>query len=240
MRVVGLTGGIGSGKTSVSELLMQFGAEIVDADAIVHELQAAGQPVFLAMVERWGDRVIDSESGSLDRAAVASIVFADKSELKALEAMVHPAVGVEVNRRVEAATGTDRVLIFDNPLLVKKKIIQTDHDNSGPSSQPDADQPLTEAATALDEGPKPGSWPAISALIVVDCPVEVAIRRLMEFRGFDRSDAEKRIAAQASREERLEKADFVIDNGGLLSALGPQVDECWQWIQTVPEFEPAK
>ncbi len=201
---------------------MQFGAEIVDADAIVHELQAAGQPVFLSMIERWGDRIVDPESGSLDRAAVASIVFGDKSELRALEAMVHPAVRAEVNRRVEAASGTDRVLIFDNPLLVKK-VSETDQGASEPGSQP--------------EEAKVGSWPAISALIVVDCPVEVAIQRLMESRGFDRSDAKKRVSAQASREERLEKADFVIDNGGLLSALGPQVNKCWDWIQTVPEFQ---
>ena len=219
---------------------MQFGAEIVDADAIVHELQAAGQPVFLAMVNRWGDRVIDPESGSLDRAAVASIVFADKSELKALEALVHPAVGAEVNRRVQAAEGTDRVLIFDNPLLVKKRVAQTGQGNPEPDSTTATDQMLAEPANSSNEEPEPSSWPAISALIVVDCPVEVAIQRLMEFRDFDRSDAEKRIAAQASREERLEKADFVIDNGGPLSALGPQVNECWQWIQTVPEFEPAK
>ena len=216
---------------------MQFGAEIIDADAIVHELQAAGQPVFLAMVNRWGDQVIDSDSGSLDRAAVASIVFADKSELRALEAMVHPAVGSEVSRRVEAAKGTDRVLIFDNPLLVKKKDAHKDQDNSEPGPDLDSDQPRTEAASASDEVPKPASWPAISALIVVDCPVEVAIQRLMEFRHFDRGDAQKRIAAQASREERLVKADFVIDNGGLLSALDPQVKECWDWIQTVPKFE---
>lgn len=213
---------------------MQLGAEIVDADAIVHELQAVGQPVFLDMVDRWGDRVIDSETGVLDRGAVAAIVFADKAELRALESMVHPAVKTEVNRRVEAAAGTDRVLILDNPLLVKKKA-----DHRGRDA-PDPAQELADSVDSVDHETKVGSWPQVSALIVVDCPVEVAIQRLMEFRGFERGDAEKRIAAQASREERLAKADYVIDNGGLLSALEPQAKQCWDWIQTVAEFDPAK
>lgn len=225
MRFVGLTGGIGSGKSSVSGRLARFGVEILDADQIVRDLQEPGQPVFVAMVERWGQRIVQGPDGdapgSLDRAVVASIVFSDRNELKAVEALVHPAVRTEIAGRIASAQGTDRTLIFDNPLLVKKAREDTDGDGSNERADPED--------AAADR------WPATSALIVVDCPLETAIDRLMSFRGFERADAEKRIAAQASRSERVAKADFVIDNGGELEQLDHQVDACWEWLQTLPQ-----
>ncbi len=238
MRVVGLTGGIGSGKSSVSERLARLGAQIVDADAIVHELQQPGQPVFLAMVRRWGDRIVlpqDSiEPGSLNRAAVAGIVFSDKAELKALEAMVHPAVKAEVARRVEAARGSDSILILDNPLLVKKGQGGEVVPGSAEADLTPKADPATDGANKTDASN--GGWPATSALIVVDCPVETAIKRLMEFRGFDRQDAQRRIDAQASRSERLALADFVIHNNGDLEDLDDEVAACWAWLESVPHI----
>lgn len=116
MKVVGLTGGIGSGKSTVGKLLAERGAVLVDADALVRELQEPGTPVFQAMVERWGDAVVAAD-GTLDRQAVAHRCFNDPDELAALNAIVHPAVGKEVYDRVMANEATDNIVVVDIPLL---------------------------------------------------------------------------------------------------------------------------
>jgi len=118
MILVGLTGGIGSGKSTVSAALAQRGAVIVDADAIVREVQQPGSPVLQALADRFGPQVIAAD-GALDRAAVAAIVFSDPEALKALNAIVHPAVAAEMNRRVLAERQTDRVVVMDIPLLTE-------------------------------------------------------------------------------------------------------------------------
>jgi dephospho-CoA kinase len=118
MIVVGLTGGIGSGKSTVSALLAARGAVIVDADAIVRDLQRAGQPVFEKMVERFGTGIVGVD-GELDRAAVAAVVFADPEVLKELNGIVHPAVGTEIRRRVAEQATTDNVVVLDIPLLAE-------------------------------------------------------------------------------------------------------------------------
>lgn len=199
MKLVALTGGIGSGKSSVSERLQARGAEIIDADAITRSLQEPGRPVFEAMVERWGERIVAAD-GQLDRAAVAAIVFSDEAERQAINEIVHPAVRAEMQARMEAAAPSDRVVVLDVPLL------------------------------AEGGGGRRGT----SAVIVVDCPVEVAIERLVTFRGFDRADAAARVAAQATREERLALADFVIDNGDGLEQLDREVERCWDWLEELP------
>jgi len=193
MRLIGLTGGIGSGKSSVSAALARRGARIVDADAIVRELQSPGTVVFDEMVERFGP-VIVAADGSLDRQAVADIVFNDEQALADLGLIVHPRVHEEIERRVAEAEGTDDVVVLDIPLL----------DRSG--------------------------WPGLLGTVVVDLDPEVAIARLVEHRGFTETDARARIAAQIGRSERLELADFVVDNGGTLADLEAQVDRLWAWI----------
>jgi len=115
--LVGLTGGIGSGKSTVSALLEAKGAVIVDADAITRELQQPGTPVFAAMVERFGPGIV-APDGTLNRQAVADVVFNDKEALRDLGAIVHPEVGREIARRITAA-GMGQVVILDVPLLVE-------------------------------------------------------------------------------------------------------------------------
>ncbi len=118
MILVGLTGGIGSGKSTVSALLAGRGAVVIDADAITRQLQEPGQPVLTAIVERFGTQVLDSD-GRLNRPVLAAIVFNDPEALKELNAIVHPAVGVETARRIAAEQGTDHVVVLDVPLLVE-------------------------------------------------------------------------------------------------------------------------
>jgi dephospho-CoA kinase len=116
--VVGLTGGIGSGKSTVSALLATKGAVVVDADAVVHDLQRPGTAVFEAMVDRFGNGIVAAD-GSLDRSAVAAIAFNDPAALADLNGIVHPAVGAEIVRRMDELSTTDAVVVLDVPLMVE-------------------------------------------------------------------------------------------------------------------------
>ncbi len=197
MRVVGLTGGIGSGKSTVSAALTARGAVVIDADVITREVQEPGTPVFGAMVERFGPTIVRRD-GSLDRQAVADLVFPDPEALADLNAIVHPAVGARLAERLAEQVGTDHVVVLDVPLLVE---------------------------SGRDD---------MAGIIVVDVDPETAVARLVSQRGFTEEDARARISRQADREQRLERADFVIDNNGDLAALEPQIDACWAWIDGLP------
>jgi dephospho-CoA kinase len=118
MILVGLTGGIGSGKSTVSALLAERGAIVIDADRITRELQAPGSPVLAEIADAFGPTVIDSK-GELDRPALAALVFGDPDALARLNKIVHPAVGREMAARLEAQRETDNVVVLDIPLLVE-------------------------------------------------------------------------------------------------------------------------
>lgn len=192
MLVVGLTGGIGSGKSTVSALLAERGAVIIDADAIHRENMAPGGRVHDAVLERFG---------TVDRPALAALVFNDPAALADLNALTHPAVGAVMAERLAEQAATDNVVVLDIPLLVESK--------------------------------RQSVYP-LAGVIVVDAPVEAAVRRLVDQRGMPEEDARARIANQATREERLAHADCVIDNGGSLAELRAQVDRCWDWIRSLP------
>ncbi|MDZ7677794.1 MAG: dephospho-CoA kinase [Acidimicrobiales bacterium] len=120
MIVVGLTGGIGSGKSSVAARLAERGAVVIDADAIVRELQEPGLPVFEAMVEHFGTEVVGSD-GRLDRQAVADRVFNDPDALKELNAITHPPVQEEMARRMADAASSGEIVVMDIPLLTERR-----------------------------------------------------------------------------------------------------------------------
>lgn len=125
MVVIGLTGGIASGKSTVSQYLRELGAPVIDADAIVHELQQPGTPVTAAIAREFGPGVIRPD-GSLDRAALGAIIFADAARRKALEAIVHPAVRERMWSEVERYRAEGRpAVILDVPLLIESKIHRT-------------------------------------------------------------------------------------------------------------------
>ena len=140
--------------------------------------------------------------GTLDRAAVAALVFKDADELAALNSIVHPAVGTEMaERRAAAAEASPgAVVVLDIPLLVR------------PGGEPIA-----------------ARYRGLSGIVVVDADPEVAVRRLVAHRSLSEEGARARISRQADRESRLAVADFVIDNDGALEELEPQIDACYRW-----------
>jgi dephospho-CoA kinase len=181
----------------VSVLLAARGAAIIDADAITKELQAPGAPLLVQLAEAFGNDILGAD-GALNRQVLADRVFGDADQLAVLNKIVHPAVGLEMNRRVDAELGGGRVVVLDVPLLA--------------------------------ENPRQG----LAAVLVVDCPVEVAVERLITQRGLREDDARARIARQASREQRLAIATRVLDNSGTRESLEAQVDTTWRWINTLP------
>jgi dephospho-CoA kinase len=193
---VGLTGGIGSGKSTVADLLVERGAVLIDADRIAREVVDRGGPAYAPLVERFGDGILAAD-GTIDRSALAAVAFADDEALRALNAITHPAIGAVMAERRAAQEGTDRVVVLDVPLLT----------------------PAHRDLLALD------------MVVVVDCPEEAALARLVGERGMDESDARARMAAQASREERRRGADFVVDNGGEREALAEQVSHLWSMLE---------
>ena len=199
MKLIGLTGAIGSGKSSVSALFERKGAIIIDGDGIAKQLQQKGSTTLQKMVDEFGDILL--ESGELDRAKVAKLVFGDAEMLKRLNAIMHPAIGIEILRQIELNMTTDNVVVLDMPLLV--------------------------------ENPREG----LSGLVVVDVDPEVAIARLVQFRNMNEEDARRRMASQASREDRLKVADRIIDNSGNPESLGSQVDDVWDWFATLPNAQ---
>jgi dephospho-CoA kinase len=204
MLVVGLTGGIGSGKSTVSSLLAERGAVVLDADAIVRELQAPGGEAYAGIVERFGPGVVAAD-GSLDRPALAALVFNDEAARKDLNALTHPLVGKVMATRMAELAPTDAIVVLDIPLLAERGR---------------------------------GAYP-VAGVIVVDCPGDVAVARLVEFRGFTEDDARARVAAQISRDERRAIADVVVDNAGTLDDLVPQVDRVWAWIEELATAQAA-
>ena len=198
MRAVGLTGGIGSGKSAVADLLVDRGAELLDADEIARQVVAPDGPAYQPLLVRFGPGIL-APDGTIERPALAAAAFGDPQALADLNAITHPAIGAEMLRRRQEVTarGDDTLLVLAIPLLrsVHRQMLELD------------------------------------AVVVVDCPEEVALRRLVERRGMSEADAEARIAAQISRRERCEGADFVLDNSSTVQHLTDEVERLWRWVQ---------
>jgi dephospho-CoA kinase len=198
--IIGLSGGIGSGKSTVTKMLAELGAWTVDADAIVHELQAAGTPMLKEIAAAFGNDVISAD-GSLDREALGGIVFRDPEARAKLGHIVHPPVIAEMVRRAKAGVeaGVDLV-VLDIPLLFEGK-------KAG-----------TGSATAMD----------YAAMVLVWVPREVQIERTVARDGCDVGEAERRVAAQMPIDEKREHASHVIDNLGTVEATRIQVKALYE------------
>ncbi len=185
--VIGLTGGIGSGKSTVAERFAARGADLVDADAIAHELSRQGAPGWEAVRAAFGDAVLRAD-GELDRAQLRNLVFRDPAAKVKLEAALHPLIGAEIGRRMAGWQAPYGLLMV--PLLI-------------------------EGGRYRDQ---------IDRLLVVDCPEAEQIRRVMARSHLSEVEVRNIMAAQVSRADRLAEATEIIDNGGTLASLEPQVD----------------
>ena len=194
--LVGLTGGIGSGKTAVSDLLGKFGAGIIDTDLIAHQVTSPGGAAIPAILKRFGPEFIDS-TGALNRSKMRTLVFANPESRQALEQITHPLIRQETIREANnLANAGAPYLVFVVPLLIESN-----------------------------------SWKGIvDYLVVVDCPEETQIERVMHRSNLPREEVEKILQAQASREERLSQADVVIKNQGSLATLEVEVQDLHQKI----------
>lgn len=182
---IGLTGGIGSGKSSVAGLFKKLQVEVIDADSIAREITVPGSPALREIVDRFGDQVLQ-ESGRLNRKKLADVVFSDDDQRGWLEALLHP----EIRRRMDerASNCGDPYCVLEIPLLLES-----------------------------------GRYRDMAMTIVVHCPSDIRIRRLEISRNMPAAQAASIMRNQATDEERLAIADFVIDNSGEIEDLEPQV-----------------
>ena len=195
MLAVGLTGGIGSGKSAVADLLVERGAVLIDADQVARDVVARGGPAYQPLLDRFGPEILAAD-GTIDRKALAAVAFADEESRLALNAITHPAIGIAMIEARDALEDTDHVVVLAIPLLtaVHRETVK------------------------------------LHKVVVIDTPTDVALERLLSQRGFDRADAEARMKAQISREERVKEADYVLDNSGDRVALGVEVAKLWDWL----------
>lgn len=190
MLKVGLTGGIGSGKSEVARRLAGYGALIIDADRIAREVVEPGTPGLAQVVGQFGAAVLASD-GTLDRSALGEIVFTDAELRGKLNAIIHPLVGARI-RELEQGADRDAIVIEDIPLIAE-------NDMAG----------------------------FFDLVVVVDVPPRLQEERLIRERELTRDQVAARMAAQASREQRLAIAGIVLDNSGSLAELDRQVGDLW-------------
>jgi dephospho-CoA kinase len=196
--IVGLTGGIGSGKSAAADQFAARGAALVDTDAIAHDLTGPGGAALAAIRQAFGAEMLTA-AGTLDRAAMRQRVFADAGERRRLEAILHPLIRAEVEAQIRRAAGADR--------------------GRRPAS---ADFPYVVLVVPLLA--ETGSYrEQVDRVLVVDCPVALQIERVMARNGMARAAVEAILQAQATREARLAIADDVIANDGGLDKLAAQV-----------------
>jgi dephospho-CoA kinase len=187
--LVGLTGGIASGKSAVSRQLAELGCRVVDADVLAREVVAPGEPAWRAIVEAFGQDVLAPDD-RLDRKRLGALVFADPARRKRLEAITHPAINARRQATLDAwtAEGFDGLVVLDTPLLIE-----------------------VGAAAHVDR------------VVLVYVARDVQLARLMARDGFDRAEAERRLASQMPLDEKVRHSHFVIDNAGAPGETAAQV-----------------
>lgn len=182
---VGITGGIGSGKTTVCQLFQKLGVPLIDADKIAKELSRPGHEAYEQIIRTFGDQVL-THSGTLDREKMRTLIFSDPQSKQKLESILHPLVYQEIEQR--SSESTSPYILISIPLLIET-----------------------------------GGEKYIDRLLVVDCDRNLQIERVMTRDKNDRNLIEKIIDSQISRQERLTRADDVIQNNSDLQNLELQV-----------------
>jgi dephospho-CoA kinase len=193
MFLIGLTGGIGSGKSTAADRFAAHGCDVLDVDGVAREVVAPGEPALEEIARRFGSGVLQPD-GSLDRPALAAVVFADDAARHDLDRITHPGVAARIVERIQGLIQDRRgsephLIVVDHPLLVE-----------------------TNQASRFD------------AVVVVEVDAEERIRRLVDGRGLPEHDARARIAVQADDAARRAVATHVLDNHGDVASLHAQVD----------------
>lgn len=197
MTTIALTGGIASGKTTIAMRLRELGAVVLDADAFARQAVEPGTPGLRAVKERFGDAVI-APDGTLDRAALGAIIFADADEREALGGILHPEIRrlTDDAKRAARADDPEAIVVHDIPLLLESRH-NYDYDEI---------------------------W-------VADAPAEVRLERLVADRALDRVEAQRRIDAQVSDDERRRIADVLFDTTASIGETLEQLDREWARIR---------
>ena len=191
---VGLTGGIASGKSTVSKIFASFGAQVLDADEVARELLLPGQPAWKRLRQAFGEEFFHPD-GTVKRKQLRKLVFTNPEKRDQLNAIVHPEVMKEINRRSEALSSSlqAKVLVVDVPLLLEVGV-----------------------ADRFDK------------IVVVDARESVQINRLMQRDGISEEEAKQALKAQMPLSEKVELADYVIDNNSTLADTEIQVRKVWK------------
>lgn len=197
MLLVGLTGGIGAGKSTVAARFAELGAHIIDADQLARDAVAPGSAGLAQVVAAFGSEILDS-TGALDRAALGGIVFADPEARTRLEGIVHPVVSRLSSEAIARWREMDPtgIVVYDIPLLVESKNVYS-----------------------------------FDAVVVLTAPNATRIDRLVSLRGMNYAEAQRRVDSQVTEEQRLARADYVIDASTTLENTLAQVDAIWSQLQ---------
>ena len=186
--LIGITGNIATGKSTIARMLADLGAEVIDADKVAHAVMLAGTPVHTRIVETFGPGIVSAD-GEIDRKQLGAVVFADPTLLAQLEAIVHPATLEAIGRRIAATSA--HVVVVEAIRLIEAGMADT-----------------------------------CDSVWVTTCSPEQQIRRIMD-RGLCQAEAEQRVSAQPPPDEKIARADVVIDASGSLSWTRAQVQAAW-------------
>jgi dephospho-CoA kinase len=198
--LIGLTGNVATGKSLVARMLRDLGAHVIDADAVAHDLERKGAPVYDAIVAAFGVSILRAD-GEIDRAQLGVRVFSDPQALRRLEAIVHPAVGKAIEKRLSDLSRARPISDFRTVVVIEAiKLIEA------------------------------GLHQRCDALWVVTCRPGLQLDRLMRTRGLNEADARLRIVAQPPQSDKAALADVLIENNGTVDELGAQVKHHWEQI----------
>jgi dephospho-CoA kinase len=226
---VGLTGGIGAGKSTVGRALANRGATVIDADQVAREVIAPGSPGERAVLERFGPGVAGPD-GHIDRGALAGVVFADPAERLALEAITHPLIRQELTRRVASLSLQDASLRRQSASLRPRDAsLRTQRGGPAAPGTAGTGQVVVIELPLLDKDSR--TTYHLDVVVLVEAPVEVALARSVQ-RGMSEADARARMAAQPTNAERRSVADRALVNDGDRAHLEAAVDDLWDWLRT--------